>query len=563
MLSKLIYRYAVFKGTKVLVRFNKTALKPMEYNLKTLFQVLEENKDTEYGRKHNFSAIRTAEDFRSQVPYSNYDTYVPYIEKMKHGERNFIAKKPPVYFASTTGTTMQRKAIPVSAKTRKMFGRFGSTFGFAIINRQLKNLWKKGKILNIMEMKTTDFPCGVKYGPVSGMLIKTVKRYFPYTTTTPSKCVFTNYVFDNSYVHLRFALVYRKLSGISSAFMSSVTGLFWYLKDNWETLVDDIDKGTINKKIDMPDEVRRSLMKKIKPDPIRAAELRKEFEKGFDGDVFKRVWPDLAFIYAIGSGAFVPHVEKAKIFTGGVPMYFSFFAASESLMAVCTEMDTLRYALLPESAFYEFIPIENCGDENPMSLTLDQVKLGEEYEIVLTNTSGFYRYRIGDVVKIVGMYGNTPEIRFSYRLSQEINIVNEKMNDSHIQWAVGQCEEAFGCNILEYSVFPQIEPLPGKYVIFIEGDNEKLRPILRPLRNMLEEKLSVAHPRFGGYIKSGVLAPIELKLVKEQTFALYREFMIKNGTSANQIKPVRIIDTPEKEKFFFERVEEKEENADE
>ena len=82
--------------------------------------------------------------------------------------------------------------------------------------------------------------------------------------------------------------------------------------------------------------------------------------------------------------------------------------------------------------FYEFIP-ENAEDETK-TLTIDQLEVGKRYEIVLTNLSGFYRYRIKDVVEVTGYYYESPMIRFAYRKSQLINISGEKMTEGDLAW---------------------------------------------------------------------------------------------------------------------------------
>ena len=64
-------------------------------------------------------------------------------------------------------------------------------------------------------------------------------------------------------------------------------------------LVDDIEAGIINSDIQMPQEVRESLMKKITPMPERAAELRSIFEQGFDIPFATRVWKDLQIISGV------------------------------------------------------------------------------------------------------------------------------------------------------------------------------------------------------------------------------------------------------------------------
>lgn len=44
-----------------------------------------------------------------------------------------------------------------------------------------------------------------------------------------------------------------------------------------------------------------------------------------------------------------------------------------------------------------------------------QVRVNECYELVVTTLMGLYRYRTGDVVKIVDFINQCPQYRFQYR----------------------------------------------------------------------------------------------------------------------------------------------------
>ena len=70
------------------------------------------------------------------------------------------------------------------------------------------------------------------------------------------------------------------------------------------------------------------------------------------------------------------------------------------------------YVLVPRAMFFEFIPIELADSEIVFA---DQVEVGKSYEVIITTVSGLYRYRLGDVVKVVGFYNSTPLIEFLYR----------------------------------------------------------------------------------------------------------------------------------------------------
>ena len=60
-----------------------------------------------------------------------------------------------------------------------------------------------------------------------------------------------------------------------------------------------------------------------------------------------------------------------------------------------------------------------------------------------------------------------------------------------------------------------------------------------------------ANPSYGEKIRTGALGKLELVFLQQQTYQLYRDLQIMKGISVNQLKPVRVIDTPEMERFFF------------
>ncbi len=79
--------------------------------------------ESEFGRDHGFSCIRSVDDFRRQVPVADYDYYRPYIERVKRGELGamFAPGTNVLMFALTSGTTSASKFIPV---TRQFFDEY-------------------------------------------------------------------------------------------------------------------------------------------------------------------------------------------------------------------------------------------------------------------------------------------------------------------------------------------------------------------------------------------------------------------------------------------------------
>ena len=90
LLTNAAMRFMVMKGKASLRHLEKASEAPMEENLALLMKILQNNRNTEYGRAHHFGDITTVEEFRKQVPISGYEDFAPYIERMKNGEENLL-----------------------------------------------------------------------------------------------------------------------------------------------------------------------------------------------------------------------------------------------------------------------------------------------------------------------------------------------------------------------------------------------------------------------------------------------------------------------------------------
>ena len=55
-----------------------------------LMRLVEQAKDTEYGRKHLFAAIKGYDDFAKNVPVNTYEELKGDIERIRHGEADVL-----------------------------------------------------------------------------------------------------------------------------------------------------------------------------------------------------------------------------------------------------------------------------------------------------------------------------------------------------------------------------------------------------------------------------------------------------------------------------------------
>ena len=550
----------VLKGKEAHRRMEAHSRDAMASNEAMLMALLQDNKDTEYGRKYGFGEIHSIREYQERVPYTTYDDYAPYIQRMtRQGEKNLITAYPIIHYAETSGSIGVQKQIPVTDRAMDVYQLYSGIRMYELAKRHYReNLGRRlpvGRGLNAMEVDIAAMPDGTPKGTVSGSAIRKFKKVMPFFLTSPIPIIFPTGGMNMQYMRIRFALEDPDMSYMVSSFMTNISDMMHFMKDNWEMLVEDIAAGTVNPDMVRDEAALDPIRPYLKPHPERAAELRRIFEQGFDTPIVPRLWPRMSYVSAIGTGGFAVYADKVKRFIGYIPIDYSVYAASEGIFASASAMDDPKYDLLTDSCFFEFLPTDGTADE-AHPLTLGQLEAGREYEIIITNLSGFYRYRIRDVIRVLGFHNSVPQITFAYRISQMVNLAAEKTTEEHLSHAVQALSEALSCRIDDYCLYIDYEVDPARYVLLIEPDQPMPTEQLETWARMFEKELCQANPEYAicRYDRS-IGHPLVL-LQQPQTHALWREFKIYKGASQNQVKPVRILDTPQKQKFFFGMLEE-------
>lgn len=534
-----------------------------EYSDQLLLDLVRDNAGTAFGREHGFSEIRSPADYKRRVPFSEYDDYANAIERMTKGEKNLLTAYPVLLYATTSGSVGVVKKIPMTDRAFRMNRVFANSHMDVLRRYTLDRTGKayeEGKRVYLSVVSSSHVEDGTPLGVISSHLLLSHKEEIAKRLAGPPETMFGDAELDYTYLKAFYALKERNVTFLVGIFMSSVSDFFSYLEQNWESLCRDIEAGRLDSEKNIPEELAGRLNESLSPDPERAEELRKIFRQGFAQPVVSAVWPRFAALNAIGSGSFAVYTEKVRRFTGDIPISMGVYAASEGMIAVITRMDSAEYTVVPEAGYFEFIPEEDM--ELPAerlqehTLSLDELTPGKYYEIIMTNLSGLYRYRIGDVIRVLGYSGQSPVICFAYRKHQMLNITGEKTTEDTIQYAVDRMSEKTGLKVVEWSVYADYSLSPARYVLFIEPVRPLSAEQEHQLRDLLEEGIAEKNESYARHLENGTLSPLKLEILEMQTYRLYRDLLIYKGASANQIKPVHVIDNPVKEKFFFGLAEE-------
>lgn len=552
----------VFLGNMVFTGVNHFTTEAVQTQEETLKKIMQTNKDCELGRKYDFANIHSIKEFQEKVPLSTFEDYAPLIDRMiENGEKNIVTSSKVIRYTASSGSVGKPKIQPKTARdvwNMQCMG-FAATPACAARWFKKQGMYKKlpkqmGPLL--ISLNPHVLPNGIKTngaGQVPFTYLTPILKYF---TTTPLEILYpedqdgTN----TSYFQCRFALENREVTYLGSMVITLLTTMFEYMEGNWELLCNDIEKGTIDPSVKCPQKLRGQMAKRIKPNPKRAAELRAEFEKGFETEVpiAKRLWPKLCWGYGMIGSTLSAYVEKLRRYVGDLPMHNMGYAASEGFMAMPVELNATDYVLLPRSLVYEFLPVD--APEGTRPLTLGEIEVGKDYEIIVTNFSGLYRYRILDVVHVTGMFNNSPKVEFLYRTNIGLNLANEKTTSQMLDWVAEKAEEEFGINFKGYSFYSDAKSETPHYVMLVETPSDVPVEKRAELEKFVDKAFCECNEKYEKYRAWGMIHEPKVYQLADHAYDDYKASLQAEGRVINQVKPVIVVNTKEREEFFFSHI---------
>ena len=556
----------VFLGDVSRAQIKYHTKKPLKAQKRVLKQIIRRNKNCELGKKLNLKDVKSIEDYQRIVPISTYADYEPYVDRMiNNKEDRIMFSGRNMRYASSSGSVGKPKILPKGVNDLWKMQCIGFSVSVATAYHWIKENTGKGLYsqmgplaINLSGHKLKD---GKQCNGAGQIPLRYLSVIMPFMTTSPVEILYPDLEekLDTSYLHLRFCLGNRKISYLGSIVVTLLTQMFDYLEENWEMLCDDIEKGIINPNIDCPPKMRKKLERKLKANPKRAEELREEFRKGFDDPIAPRIWPKLQWAYGMMGANLTVYVDKLRRYIGpDVPIHNMGYAAAEGFFATPMELNVSDYCLLPWCIFFEFLPVdegEDKADENAKPLLINELEVGKDYEMIVSNFSGLYRYRMEDVVRVTRMYNNTPQVELMFRQNLSMNVANEKTTVDMIDAAVENCMKENDLDYAGFSFYPDFSTKPPRYTMLIElTKGEPSEETREKLIKSLDHQLDEINEKYYKYRRWGMLNTPEVLFLEEKSYVAYTEFLASKGVILNQVKPVTVINNEERKDFFFGKV---------
>jgi hypothetical protein len=266
----------------------------------------------------------------------------------------------------------------------------------------------------------------------------------------------------------------------------------------------------------------------------RADDLIKIFNSAIPmADKLRRIWPRLALISCWADGASARYLNEITELFPNVAVQPKGLLATEGFISLPLARRA-GAALALRSHFFEFIDAHN-------DLRLGhQLESGRSYQIVITTGGGLYRYRLGDMIEVIGFENYCPLLRFAGRADGVCDLVGEKVSENLVRAAL---ERAFSENEIapQFAMMVPVEEGQRVYRLYVQRRNGELSLAkLGILRARVEELLG-ENPYYNQAVRNGQLGTLQVHALSSQAepaWAVYERECLRRGQKLGDIKPV-------------------------
>jgi hypothetical protein len=410
----LINSLVSWLNTKRLSQIDFFMNHPIDIQRETLTQLINQASNTEWGKKYDYRSIDSLSDFKNRLPIVTYEDIEHEINRLRAGEQNIFWPSEIKWFAKSSGTTNSKsKFIPVSKEALEDCHFRGGKDILAIYTNLYPDtgiLLGKGLTLGgshqINNIKNDSY-----YGDLSAILIQNLPFWADFIRTPDTSIV---------------------------------------LLDKWEEKLKKMTEATLTENVTSLSGV-----------PSWFLVLLKHILKVSGKSNIHDIWPNLE-LFVHGGVSFTPYREQFKELLPSSRMnYLETYNASEGFFGIQDNpLDDAMLLMLDYGIYYEFIPIENVNDENPVALSLEEIELHKNYAMVITTNGGLWRYQIGDTIHFTSK--KPFKFKISGRTKLYINAFGEELIIDNAERAMKIACEKTNAVIKEYTAAP----------IFMDKDNK-------------------------------------------------------------------------------------------
>ena len=538
VLRKTIGRVVIWKARRSVAAFKQAAAHCRDTQERVVLEKIARNAESDFGQAHHFQSIGSIDDFRRVLPVTTYEYYEPYIERLKRGEVRamFGSGQKLLMFALTSGTTARQKYIPITDVALKEYKRGWMLWGLHVFDTHRAIFSADSQTLQLAsdweEFRTEGgIPCGSVSGLTAAMHGWIIRRRY----CLPPVIVKIKDSLARYYTALRLALPAPIAMAVAPNPSTLIT-LARLADDQKETLLRDLADGTLSQRFDIPSHVRDALRPWIRR---RWRSFVQQLEKAIqrDGQLLpKHYWKRLTLLANWTGGTVRAYLRDYPHYFGNVPVRDIGLIASEGRMTVPVEDGTPAGVLDILHNFFEFIPEEEIDSPDPTVLLAHELQEGRNYYILITTSTGLYRYDIRDVVRCVGWYYGTPVLEFLHKGAHIASLTGEKLTEHQVVTAVNRATDQLALPCRTYTLAPVWDRLPY-YALLVERQELPDPDAAARLAEAVDRELRRENAEYDYKRESLRLGPVRVRLVPDGSWQQLRERKLaERGGTPEQYK---------------------------
>jgi hypothetical protein len=508
-----------------------------------LLHIVAKNADTVFGRRHHLSAVKDFADFQRRVPISTYTDLEPYITAAMHGEPRQLTRERPILYATTSGTTGVPKYIPVTREGRRSKARLMRLW-FSALVRDHSDV-AEGQILSVVSPEVDGYaPDGTPCGSESGHAYRTMPKAVRSMYAVPYE-IFAVDDYDAKYYALLRLAAGQDITGIVTVNPSTVVLLAEQLAHHSEKIIRDVADGTLDRDVALSASLRSALT--LRPDPVLARRLARAAELG-DGALRPALtWPNLAAIGCWKGGTVGSYLARFDAyFAAGTPVRDLGYDATELRGSVPLSDEGDAGVVAVGTSVLEFQPAgDDAARRSGTLLRLEELEVEQQYYVFVTTSSGLYRYDMNDIVEVVGIYEQTPLIRFVQKGQGVVSFTGEKLYEAQILAAVDDALSLLRGRYLFIAAVAALTTGGTPHLIFlVEFDDGITDGDGGALVNRLDGALARQNSEYRAKRRSLRYGAPVLRVVRSGEYNRYRRRMVSAGRADGQFKTLRLTSDP-------------------
>jgi hypothetical protein len=498
------YNKKIEQHEEVIAGFTGKLRNPRQSQEATLRSILDRNAQTDYGRRYQFSEIGNSDDYRRRVPIVRYEDLQPYVTRARAGEPDVLTRGVASYFSVTSGSTADPKFIPGNQQTITV-GCEAILVRNSYLRRDHPRAFEGTPLFIVGNANEGKTAAGIGYGAMTGFGYHVGHVGFavprlPYELfTIPDHRA-------RYYAILRVALAQSDLSAIFVYNPSTLLLLLERATEWWDELIADIRNGTIA--VELSGETSVALEPWLTANPARADALLNVRDDGP-----RAWWPSLALLVCWKGGALGYYLSELESWIGDLPVRDLGVVASEAVLTIGVDDQTAGGVLLPESAFFEFVPV----DGEHTTLCAWELCEGKSYRVIVTTFGGLYRYELGDVVRVERMLHATPLLSFLHRAGRVHSFTGEKLTELHVTEAVRIASDRAALRLRGFTAVP-VWDRPPRYDVLVEPVEEIENDECDRLAQFIDEAMATVNIEYASKRASMRLGRTRVVIVEHGTY---------------------------------------------